>query len=189
MKADIRPDSKLHCGACGAYLGISDGDSLALIDGYHQPDKARRRYAPTRAASKEYRTVQRRASRGLRKITLRENVPSGKITAIEAQRRQRGRLNVYIHDQFAFSVSEDLDSEFHLPLAIAAGFCYRWQATALHVTGEWFDGVAPFSALDVAGLPSEYPGISLTRRLLFEAKSVRNIGAGIEHTFPAGWQL
>jgi hypothetical protein len=92
-------------------------------------------------------------------------------------------------DLLAFSASEDLDSEFHSPLAIAAGFCYRREATALHVTGEWFDGVSPFSALDVAGLPSQYPGISLTRRLQFEAESVRNVGAGIEHTFPAGWQI
>jgi regulatory protein len=45
---------------------------------------------------------------------VRENAPSGRITAIEAQRRQRGRVNVYIHDQFAFSVSEAVATRFAL---------------------------------------------------------------------------
>ena len=57
------------------------------------------------------------------------------------------------------------------------------------MTGEWFDGVGPFSALDVDDLPSQFPGVSLTRSLLYDAQSVRNIGVGIEHTLKAGWQL
>jgi hypothetical protein len=92
-------------------------------------------------------------------------------------------------DLIAFNSSEGLDSEFHTPLAIAAGFTYRYANTTLHLSGEWFDGIKPFSALDVEGLPSEYPGISLTRRLEFEAQSVLNVGVGLEHSFPAGWQL
>ena len=92
-------------------------------------------------------------------------------------------------DFLAFSPTADLASEFHSPLSIAAGFAYRFPTSVIYVSGEWFNSVSEFSALDVDDLPSQIPGVSLTRRLLYEAQSVRNIGVGVEHTFEAGWQL
>jgi len=92
-------------------------------------------------------------------------------------------------DFLAFSPTADLGSEFHSPLSIAGGFAYRFPTTVLYVSGEWFDAVGEFSALDVDDLPSQFPGVSLTRRLLYEAQSVRNVGIGIEHTLAAGWQV
>jgi len=92
-------------------------------------------------------------------------------------------------DFLAFSPTIDAESEFHSPLSIAIGFAYRFPTTVLHVSGEWFDAVDAFSALDIDDLPSQFPGLSLTRRLLYEAQSVRNVGIGIEQTLPRGVEI
>src|SRR5687767_8753959 len=64
----IKRGSKLHCGACAAFLGLVNRSHVpvmvSLIDGYHRRDKETSFFAPTRYAGERYAKEMWNAERG-----------------------------------------------------------------------------------------------------------------------------
>ncbi len=78
------------------------------------------------------------------------------------------------------STQRGLAASFHSPGSIAAGATYRRPQRAFHTTVEWFSRVAPYAILSPE--PAQVAGRSeaLSLEMTGRAKSVVNLGVGLE---------
>jgi hypothetical protein len=83
-------------------------------------------------------------------------------------------------------LQEDLGSRHHSPLSIAVGGSYRRGDAAIHFSGEWFNQVHRYVALD-ADLEGAIGGQPLNRLITQEARDVFNAGIGVEYRFSERW--
>jgi hypothetical protein len=84
---------------------------------------------------------------------------------------------------------DDLAASYASPLSIAAGLSYRFDRGTLHLTAEWFDGVAPYAVMETTNIPQVPPGLTLTQRLTQELRAVTNVGVGMEYQLSDQWHL
>jgi hypothetical protein len=85
--------------------------------------------------------------------------------------------------RIATGFQQGLDASTHSPFAMGGGVSYRWGATVLHVSSEWFDKVDQYDVL--AGEPVASTDSSVVREttLVDRRGAVLNVGVGLEHEF------
>lgn len=83
-------------------------------------------------------------------------------------------------DVLISNVQEDLSSTFESGWAAGAGFGLQLGGTRVHGSGEWFQGVGPFTALDAEEFVPQTGGEPLENDLTAEFVSVLNWGLGVE---------
>lgn len=87
------------------------------------------------------------------------------------------------NSQADVTFAKDLDAEYRSPFSFALGGSHRWTDITVHVTGEYFMKIDPYTVMET-GQPQPSPGVT-THPATFQhaVDSVFNWGVGVEKTF------
>jgi len=78
---------------------------------------------------------------------------------------------------------DGVSSSYKSPLAIGAGAAYRFGATKVYASAEWFSRIDPYRVLDTQPFIGQTSGDTLILNVVADAAQVLNWGVGVEHNF------
>lgn len=84
-------------------------------------------------------------------------------------------------NRFESNYQEEVKSKFNSSWALGIGGAYKLGNVKLHLSAEWYDAISKFYVLDTESYLSQSSGEVLTNDLTHEAKSVINIGFGMDY--------
>lgn len=85
--------------------------------------------------------------------------------------------------EIATSFQDELDAKVKNPVSIGLGAAYGFGRTRIHGSGEWFDSVEAYDALEMLPFTSQTSGDTITSELLDTRQSVFNWALGVEQGF------
>jgi hypothetical protein len=88
---------------------------------------------------------------------------------------------------FVADYQDGLDPDYNSPLSVAVGGAWRRRATTLHLTAEWFDGVAEYDVLDPLDFVGQTSGDTISLLFTQALDPVLNFGLGLQQDFPGAF--
>lgn len=80
----------------------------------------------------------------------------------------------------ASRLQRNIGTSYKSPMSVAFGLRYRFADTAIHVSGEWFDSVDPYTVIEAEPVVIRPTGGAFDPSVNHSARAIVNFGVGVE---------